>query len=212
MTTITTKRHPFKFYGSIAFGTLFLCGLGTLLLFASIDILQKENPATKEYSMPVFSLALYLLAFSLLYSYWKNSPIITLDKHSIKIGNETFYLKDIKDIALTGKMPFKCIITFPMEGTTILFNDGTEKILFDDMYSNSSEIKLFLEHVVIKKQDYNHDSIKEISKDNIRFENEETFKGNQFTSLRGLSLWGLIGFFTFMLFSKWQNPPLGLLI
>jgi hypothetical protein len=109
-------------------------------------------------------------------------------------------------------MPFKFIITFPMEGTAILFNDGTEKILFDDMYSNSSEIKLFLERVVIKKQDFNHDSIKEISDDAIRFENEETFKGNQFTSLRGISLWGLIGFFGFLLISKWQSPPLGLLI
>ena len=212
MTTITTKRHPIKFYGSLAFGTLFLCGLGTLLLFVSIDILQKENPATKEYFMPVFSLALYLLAFSLLYAYRKNSPKIILDKQTIKIGGDTFNLKDVKDIALTGKMPFKFIITFPMEGTAILFNDGTEKILFDDMYSNSSEIKLFLERVVVKKQDFNHDSIKEISNDAIRFENEETFKGNQFTSLRGISLWGLIGFFALMLVTKWQNPPLRLLI
>ena len=93
MTTITTKRHPLKFYGSIAFGTLFLCGLGTLYLFTSIDILQKENPATKEYFMPVFSLAFYLLAFSLLYFSWKNSPKISLDTNSIKIGDETFYLK-----------------------------------------------------------------------------------------------------------------------
>lgn len=212
MTTITTKLHPLKFYASLVFVTLFLCGLGTLLLFVSVDILQKENPAMKDYFMPVFSIALYLLAFLMLYAYWKNSPKISLDTNSIKIGNETFYLKDIKDIALTGKMPFKCIITFPMEGTAILFNNGTEKILFDDMYSNSSEIKLFLERVVIKKQDFNYDSIKEISKDAIRFENEETFKGNQFTSLRGISLWGLIGFFTFLLISKWQSPPLGLLI
>ena len=162
--------------------------------------------------MPVFSLALYLLAFTMLYVYWKNSPKITLDKHSIKIGNETFHLKDIKGIALTGKMPFKFIITFPMEGTAILFNNGAEKVLFDDMYSNSSEIKLFLEQVVLKKQDYNLNSTKEISQDTVRFENEETFKGNQFTSLRGISLWGLIGFFTFLLISKWQSPPIGLLI
>jgi len=212
MTTITTKRHPLKFYASVAFGTLFLCGLGTLLLFASIDILQKENPATKEYFMPVFSLALYLLAFTMIYAYWKNSPKITLDKHSITIGNEIFYLKDIKDIALTGKMPFKMIITFPMEGTAVLFNNGTEKILFDDMYSNSSEIKLFLEQVVLKKQEFNPNSTKEIRQDAIQFGNEETFKGNQFTSFRGISLWGLIGFFTFLLISKWQSPPIGLLI
>lgn len=212
MTTITTKRHPLKFYGSVAFGTLFLCCIGTLLLFTSIDILQKENPSTKEYLMPVVSLALYFLAFSMLYAYWKNSPKITLDKHSIKIGRDTFYLKNIENIALTGKMPFKFIISFPMEGTAILFNDGTEKILFDDMYSNSSEIKLFLEQVVIKKQEFNYDSIKEISKNAIQFENEETFKGNQFTSLRGISLWGFIGFFTFLLISKSPSPPLGLLI
>ena len=172
MTTITTKRHPLKFYGSVAFGTLFLCGLGTLLLYTSIDILKKENPAAKEYFMPVFSLAIYLLAFTLLYTYWKNSPKIILDNQTIKIGDDSFNLKDIKDIVLTGKMPFKFIRSFPMEGTAILFNDGTEKILFDDMYSNSSEIKLFLEQVVIKKQDFKYESIKEISKEAIRFENE----------------------------------------
>lgn len=212
MTTITTRRHPLKFYTALTFGFLFLFALGSIITFASIDILTNGQPATKDYLMPVFSITIYFLAFSMVYAYWKNSPKINLDKHSIKIGDETFYLKDIKDIALTGKMPFKFIITFPMEGTAILFNNGTEKILFDDMYSNSSEIKLFLEQVVIKKQDFNHDSIKEISKDAIRFENEEIFKGNQFTSLRGISLWGLIGFFAFMMFSKWQSPPMGLFI
>ena len=192
MTTITTKLHPLKFYASLVFGTLFLCGLGTLLLFESVDILQKENPATKDYFTPVFSIALYLLAFLMLYAYWKNSPKISLDTNSIIIGNETFYLKDIKDIALTGKMPFKFIITYPMEGTAILFNNGTEKILFDDMYSNSSDIKLFLEQVVLKKQDYKPSITNKISERSIRFENEEIFKGNQFTSLRGISLWGLV--------------------
>lgn len=212
MTTIISKKHPLKFYGSLAFGFLFLAGLGTLLLFVSIDLLQKDQPRTKDYFLPVFSFALYFFAFAILYAYWKNSPKITLDKYSIKIGNETFYLKDIKAIALTGKMPFKLIINFPMEGTAILFNNGTEKILFDDMYSNSPEIKLFLENVVVKKQDVIIDLKNEIDKNAIRFENEETFKGNQFTSLRGISLWGLIGFFAFMLLIKGQSSSIGLLV
>jgi hypothetical protein len=212
MTTVTTKLHPLKYYASLVFGTLFLCGLGTLLLFESVDILQKENPATKDYFTPVFSIALYLLAFLMLYAYWKNSPKISLDTNSIIIGNETFYLKDIKDIALTGKMPFKFIITYPMEGTAILFNNGTEKILFDDMYSNSSDIKLFLEQVVLKKQDFKPSITNKISERSIRFANEEIFKGNQFTSLRGISLWGLIGFSAFKLVTKWQSPPIRLLI
>lgn len=212
MTTITTKRHPFKFYGSIAFGTLFFCGLGTMLLFMSIDILQKENITNKEYFIPIFSLGLYLLAFFMLYTYWKNAPKIILDKQFIKIGLETFNLEDIKEISLTGKMPFKFIITFPMEGSAIVFNDGSEKFLFDDMYSNSSEIKLFLEQVVIKKQEFNINSSKEISYNAIQFENEAIFKGNQFTSFRGISLWGLIGLLGFLLISKWKNLTPGMLI
>lgn len=212
MTIITTRRHPLKFYAALTFGFLFLFALGSLILFASIDNLQKGQPAMKEYFMPVFSFAVYFLAFSMVYTYWKNSPKITIDKHTIKIGDQTIYLEDIKDVALTGKMPFRFIIRFPMEGSALLLNDGTEKFLFDDMYSNSSDLKLFIEQVVINKQEYKPAVTSNISKNAIRFEREETFKGNQFTSLRGISLWGLIGFFAFMLFSKWQRPPVGLLI
>lgn len=212
MTIIKTRKHPLKFYTALTFGFLFLFALGSFMVFISFDILQKGQPATKEYFMPVFSLVIYFLAFYMVYSYWKNSPKITIDKHNIKIGNQTFYLKDIKDVALTGKMPFRFIIRFPMEGTAILFNDGTEIILFDDMYANSYELKSFLEQVILKKQEFKPTLTNEISKNEIQFEIEETFKGNQFTSLRGISLWGLIGFFTFMLFSKWQSSPIGLLV
>lgn len=212
MTMITTRRHPLKFYTSLIFGFLFIITLGSIILFSSIDILQKEQPTAKEYFIPVFGLMAYFLAFSMVYAHWKNSPKITIDKHNIKIGSRTFYLKDIKSITLTGKMPFRFIIKIPMEGTAILFTDGTERVLFDDMYANSNEIKLFLEQVILKKQEFEPISTNKINKNDIWLENEDTFKGNQFTSLRGISLWGLIGFFTFMLFSKWQTPPIGAFI
>jgi len=212
MTIITTKRHPLKFYTALTFGFLLLFSFGSFMLFISFDILQKGQPVPKDYIMPFFSLAMYFYAFYMVYIYWKNSPKITIDKYNIKIGEQSFYLKDIKDVALTGKMPFGYIIRFPMEGTAILFNDGTEKILFDDMYANSYELKSFLEQVILRKQEFKPTMTNEISKNEIRFENEDTFKGNQFTSLRGISLWGLIGFFTYLLFTKWQSPPIGLLI
>lgn len=212
MTIITTRRHSLKFYTALTFGFLFLFALGSIMIFASFDILTNGQPGTKDYIMPVFSLAIYFLAFSMVYAYLKNSPKITIDKQNIHIGSQTFYLKDIKDVALTGKMPFRYIIRFPMEGTAILFNDGTEKILFDDMYANSYELKLFLEQVILNKQEFKPTLTSDISSNEIRFESEETFNGNQFTSLRGISLWGLIGFFAFMLLSKWQSPPIGQLI
>lgn len=212
MIVITSKRHPVKFYAVLIFAFLFIAALGTLFLFASIDLLQKENPQTKNYFLPVFSLIFYFLAFSMVYAYWKNSPKISIDNQTITFGNDRFYLKDIKNIILTGKMPFRLIIRFPMEGTALIFNDGTEKYIFDDLFSNSWEIKSFLEQTVIKKTEYIPNNIDKVDSDAIRFERFETFKGRQITSLRGILLWGLIGFFAFLLISKIQTAPVGFVI
>jgi len=209
MTTISTRRHPIKFYTVLIFVFLFLTAFGSLFLLASFDLLRQENPETKNYFLPVFSLAFYLLAFSVVYTYWKNSPKITVDKHTITFGDRTFYLKDIRDIALTGKMPFRFIIRFPVEGTALIFNDGTEKFFFDDMYSNSWEIKSFLEQSVIKKVEYIPSQTIKVNVNAVRNETEYIFKGNQFTSLRGILLWGLIGFFIFLMISKMKSPPIG---
>ena len=212
MTIITSKRHPIKFYAVIIFVSLFIAALGTLILFVSIDLLQKENPDTKNYFLPFFSFIFYFLAFSMVYAYWKNSPKVTIDNHTITFGNERFYLKDIKKVTLTGKMPFKLIIRFPMEGTALIFIDGTEKYFFDDLFSNSWEIKSFLEQTVIKKEEYIPTQIEKVDSNMIRFERFETFKGAQITSLRGIMLWGLIGIFAFLLISKTQSASKGFLI
>ncbi len=208
MPIITTRRHPFKFYAALLFISLLLFGIGSLILFTGINILQKGQPATKDYFMSLFGLAFYLLAFFTVYAYWKNTPHVIIDNYTIKIGDRTIDIKNIKDVALTGKMPFRFILNYPMEGTALLLADDTEIFLFDDMYANSSEIKLFLQQVVLNKQEYKPALTSNISKDSIYIENEETFKGNQFTSFRGLSLWGLIGFLTFTLFDSWEHPPM----
>ena len=136
MKIIETQRHPLKFYATILFGFLFFIALGSLLIFIGLDN-EANNQSKNKHIMPIFGSLVYLFAIWMVYSYWKNSPKITIDKNTIKIGNETFRLNSIKDVILTSKMPFRFIISFPMEGTAILFNDGREKILFDDMYSNS---------------------------------------------------------------------------
>lgn len=208
-TKITTKRHPFKFYLSVIFGSLFLFAVGTFLSFESIKILQNTTIAPKQYLLPIFSLVVFSLAIYMLFSYWKNTPIVTIEKDILKIGKNLFYLKDIENIELTGKMPFRFIITFPMEGTAILFKNGTEQILFDDMYSNFNEVKYFLEQTIIKKDNYIPISTTKIDEKEIRFETEENFKGNQFTSFRGLSLWLFLVFFLIMIISKPQNLKIG---
>jgi len=203
--TIITRRHPLKFYIVLILSFLFFFAMASYTLYESFHIFKKGQPVTKEYFLPVISIAVYFLAFYMVYCYWKNSPKITIDKYNIQIGDQTFHLKDIKDVALTGKMPFRFIIRFPMEGTAILFNDGTERFLFDDMYSNSFEVKLYLDQVFVKKQEYKPALINKIRKKELRFERKETFKGNQFTSLRGISLWGILGLITFLIFSNLQS-------
>ena len=188
MKKIETQRHPLKFYATIVFGFLFLFALGSFTIFIGLENEASDQSKHKHIVLPIMGSIVCFLAIWMVYSYWKNSPKIIIDKTNVKIGNETFRLNSIKDVILTGKMPFRFIINFPMEGTAILFDNGREKILFDDMYSNSYEVKSFLEQVIINKQEFKTSTIKKINKNELRFENTEKFIGNQFTSLRGISL------------------------
>ncbi|PQJ17043.1 hypothetical protein [Nonlabens tegetincola] len=208
MNIIETQRHPLKFYATIAFGFLFLFALGSFMIFIGLEGVPNEQAEIKRIIMSIFGCIIFLLAIWMVHTYWKNSPKIIIDGNNLKIGKETFRLNNIKDVILTGKIPFRFIINFPMEGTVILFNDGSDKILFDDMYSNSFQVKSFLEQVIIKKQEYKLYEPKKVKSAQLRFENIEMFKGNQFTSLRGISLWGLIIVFTFMLIIKGINLKL----
>ncbi len=162
--------------------------------------------------MPIFSIACYAFAGYSLYRYIKNAPKITLDKEFISFNNQTFSLTDINNVELTGKRPFKYAINFPMEAATLTFNSGETKYIFDDMYSNSWEIKSFLKQVVIDKNDFFVPTENQIDKSSLNSEFYETYKGTVITSLRGISLWGLIGFFVYMLLNNSKPMTTGLLI
>jgi len=209
MTTIVSKRHIFKFYFSIILGTLFFVAMATGLLFIYNKSADKGELKAKDKLMPIFSIACYAFAGYSLYRYIKNAPKVTLDKEFITFNNQTYSISDIKKVTLTGKQPFKYAINFPMEAATLTFNDNETKYIFDDMYSNSWEIKSFLKQVVIDKKDFIEASNFTIDKNSVAGDFYETFKGNQFTSLRGISLWGLIGFFIYMVINNKRPVNIG---
>lgn len=198
MITIVSKRHLLKFYFSIIFATLFFIALATGLLSIHNKSANSGQLKAKEKLLPIIGIAIYVFAGYSLYRYIKNAPKVTLDKDFITFNNQTYSISDIKKVTLTGKRPFNYVIDFPMEAVTLTFNNNEKKYIFDDMYSNSWEIKLFLKQVVIDKKDFVYNINTAIDKDAVASDFYETFKGNQLTSLRGISLWGLIGFFTFM--------------
>ncbi len=202
MTTIISKRHIFKFYFSIILGTLFFVALATGLLFIYNNSADKRQIKTQDKLLPIFGIACYVFAGYSFYRYIKNAPKIKLDKDFITFNDQTYSITDIKKVTLTGKRPFKYAINFPMEAATLTFNDNEIKYIFDDMYSNSWEIKSFLKQVVIDKKDFIKAINSTIDKDSIASDFYETFKGNQFTSLRGISLWGLIGILVYLVINN----------
>lgn len=201
MHTIISKRDILKFYFYTIIATLLLVAVGSGLLYNLIRTAGK-NESKAILLFPLFSIACYVLAVYNLYRYNKNTPKIKLDQDSITFNKKTYPLSDLKKVELTGKQPFKYIFNFRMEGAALTFNDDNAKYIFDDMYSNSWEIKSFLQQVVLDKKDYFQRMISPIDKDAVVRDSYETYKGNQLTSYRGILLWGMIGCFIYMAIKK----------
>jgi hypothetical protein len=209
---ITTKLQSIKFYALSISGLLLLGMLGTKLITVVIDPSQNV-PAGSKFFMISAGLLMYFIVFSMVCAYWKYSPKITIDNGIISFGKQLFLLDDIKEAALTEKLPFGFLFfTFPMAGAMLRFNDGTKKLLFNAMYSNAWEIKSYLEQTVINKQVYRPIPTRKTNKNAVGLETALIFKGNQFTSMRGLFLWGMVGIIIYDLSDRLQSLPVSVLI
>ncbi len=190
MDPVILRRHPLKFYFLIFFLTLFCCALGALILWVGIRSAERrENGAI---TMSAFSLFFILLGVFSLYKYYRNAPIAKADQYQITFNDtEAYKWEDLEKVVLTGKQPFKYLFSYQMEGMMLLFKNGKVKYLFDDFYINLGEMKSFIQQVVTEKNttfEYGPEHV--ISTDPIP-EIFAVYKGNQFTSLRGIMLWSL---------------------
>lgn len=201
MKTLVSQRHFIKFYLSIILLTLLLSGIATVSLFAYNKQLDIGDLKPIDKLIPIFSIACYAFAVFCLYSYIKNVPTIILDKDFISFNNQTFALADINKIELTGKRPLKYAVSSPMEAATLTFNNGVTKYIFDDMYSNSWEMKSFLKQVVIDKKDFFEVTENVIDTSTLDNDYYETYKGTVITSLRGISFWVVIGISALLILS-----------
>lgn len=193
MKIITTKRNLFKFYLTIVLATLFYVGLGCLMYSVFLDKIRETPVQTKSYFIPLLIIFFLFMAIYTIIKYFKQAPIIQVDKEKIKFGSkETYDLKEIDEVLLTGKMPFKYFILFPMEGGAITFKNETIKCFYDDMYSNTWQLKSYLDQVVNKKKEYNAYDNQKHERVTVSYNEEFIFKNNQFLSLRGITLWGLV--------------------
>ncbi len=192
MSPIVSKRHPYKFYFSLIFLTLFYIAMGSAIIFSFIRDYSEGDVKSKALIMLIMGIVCFYLAGYSIYHYIKNAPIIILDKDFISFGNTTYALTEIKNVTLTGKRLFKYIGNFPMEAATIRFRNNETRFIFNDMYSNTWEFKYFLKQVVIDKTNYTELKHLAIESNELNNDKFEVFKGNQFTSIRGISLWALL--------------------
>ena len=109
---ITTKRNFLKFYLSISFAFLFFNALGTFMIYTYFDLINKGKSEIKTLFMLLFGIAVILMAFYTVWQYFRNSPTIKIDNHKITFNKNEYLISDIKKVYLTGKMPFKNLITF----------------------------------------------------------------------------------------------------
>lgn len=176
--------------------------LGSALIFIFYKEYKTNDLQNKDFFLPIIGVGIYIIGFLFIKSYTKNSPKLIVDNEKIIIKDKTYYWKNIKQINITGKIGFGPF-NYPMEATTLIFTNNVEKYIFDDLYSNSWELKSFIKQIILDKKDKFEIEEYKISKNEIEKEHFEEFKGNPIFSFRGIMLWSLIILFVgMMIFSK----------
>jgi hypothetical protein len=199
MTQIISKENRKTVWFSIIFSLLFFTALGTFMIYIFYKMWLNNEIEAKTYLMPIFGILAYFIGFSFAKSYIKNTPKIILDFEKITIRNKTYNWKDIQNVKMTGKKGFG-LFGYQMEVTTLNFKNNITEYIFDDMYSNSWEIKSFIKQIVVDKKDKFEISANKIIEKEIEKEYFEEFKGNPIFSFRGILMWSLILFFVFLIF------------
>lgn len=155
MTTISTQRHLYRFYIILTITCAFFLYYGSTILLSTIDKLADDELEVGDGIFFLFGLGMVTYSLYNTFTYFKKTPLVAIKNDTITFGDsESFLIKDITDITFSTKIPFSRTYRNELEGMIILFENGTEKVLYDDLYKNLWEIKSFLYQVVEQQQTY----------------------------------------------------------
>lgn len=201
MVEIISKRHSIKFYLALVIICLLFLLMATLFLNGFLEQRSNNYLYPKDYLLLVLSILAYCSVPYFIYAHFKNAPIIKVNAHSITINREELFWSDIVEIELVGKRKVPSIIGKDYaESAAFSFKNGTTKVIFDDMYANTWQIKSFIQMVIIDKMPFSTSPNTFIDKDKPSLDFFDTFKGNQLTSFRGILLWAFIIFINLKFF------------
>lgn len=180
---LKAERHLIKFYFTLIFYNLLL------LLFSSLLFFFGFGTNNKFILGGVFLIA---IAISINIGFIKKAPIIILNLNGVFFNNTFFEWSELTDVKLTGKGD----MVFTSGECTTLFFNNTRIQLFDDFYSNISEIKAFIQENVIDRKPNSETTIPSVTID-INQELFIPYKGNPLLSLEGFCMWVFTLFFLF---------------
>ena len=197
---IILRRHKIKFYTTLILTFLVFLVMGFCVLLALLKQPGGQDFKAKSILFILFIPGSLFMAFYTLFKYFKNVPPVRADDNFIFFNDKGFALGDIEDIQFSGKVNFPYLLSYPMEATAIVFKSGLIKHIFDDMYENASELKYFLHARMLPGEKNNIENVYPVSQEELDSEYFETYTGNQFFSLRGISTWGIICLFGYLAF------------
>ncbi len=187
MTDITAHRHLIKFYLFLFFRLLFFGVLATI----AFTLHNQATSKIGEYILILMGLGLIFLSVISIVVFFKNTPAVKLNLESITFNHsEKLYWTDLEKIDLTGKKSFSFMDFDRREAVTLKFKGEREKYIFDDMYSNSSQIKVFIQQVVVDKSAV--EAIKLQPVPSVIHETFIKYNGYQLLSFTGIMMWFLL--------------------
>lgn len=208
METITSRRHFRKFYLMLILITVifFLFGFVTLGLF--IHLYYSNQFETRNYGLVGMFLLLVLGWLYIIYRHIKFAPSIRVCKDWITFNNSSpFYWRDLEKIELTGKRPF--LFFADREGVLLKFKGQKERVFLDCMYTNTGQIKRFIQCVVIDKASVADVKITHPDINETVHEKFVVYKGIQLLNFRGVLLCLIIGALLYAsILSRWRWGPL----
>ncbi len=188
MYTIKLRRHPVRFYLLM----LMVFSLNIVFLIVAISIAMvgcKELGNGWVIAILILSVVSVTLWY-IIYCYFRDSPRMEADSGKIMFrGSEAYNWDDVAVIEFNEVQCANLMYPGPMYGMRFCFKDGTEQSLLNDMYLNLWQLKQFVQQVVVDKQSYTGYTCPAVKKEEVGDDLFQYFRGNQFTSGRGIMLW-----------------------
>lgn len=199
---LVSRKHPVRYYLSYALGftmSAFILVMAGWLLF-SLYAINPWGTVTLGFIGAVFFFPITIWVTKKIYGdFNKYARVITLNEHEIAFDKAIYPLSEIQFVCLTGKPPLGKYKVMLEEAAVIKFRNGDIRYIFDDIYTNAWKFKLALQQLIInQKSELQISKIDKVTDGEVSLLESQEFSGSQWTSFKGLMLWGVIIFFTLL--------------